>query len=725
MLRLTSIAAPSRLRVARSTPAAVRAYATQIPVPPNPAGEQKVPDVPKIELETTAAGDVTISQPTIATSSAVIPDVSYPEQDSFVSMDRIPSIPVVSPDVWAAATQAAAARTVKPTPSTTITPVTPTGSNLRSGHALPAEPVIKTSPVSPVAEPTTAPVLPPVGPKKSRFSRALFWLLLLGSTGYAGGIYYSLQNDNFSDFFAEHVPLAEDIITYIEEQEFKRRFPNAGRRVLPAPAAQTSGNVPSTFVPAGVAHGSDLTNMEGPHQAATKKAGEQQIQEAKAPEPIKPTEPVVPVAPKVEEKQPEPPVQQRRLLDLEPAPAAAPAPVVKAPEPVAAPAPAPVAAPEPVVTKPKPTPVDAFETGSLADPVVGSLAEAVNGVISAANEGDAVDALRPNLEAAKAELAALNTKLAELHKEAEAELERRLTEQGRQFAALAQEQQQQVRAAFEAQEMQWREQFELERENLTKLYTERLNTELNTQAQLAEQKTRNELVEQNIEMQRRWIREIKARVEEERGGRLGRLEALQTKVKQLEALTADSADFIEAGVRAQKLHVAVQAVKAAVEAPRPRSIAKELAALKEVAGNDEVVKAAISTIDPATYERGHASIAQLADRFQLVANEVRKVSLLPENAGVAGHAASWLVSKFMLRKTGMPVGNDVESILARAETYLEEGSLDQAAREINQLRGWPKRLVSDWLEQARRHLEVKQAVEVIELQAVLESLNVA
>ncbi|BFZ63114.1 MICOS complex subunit mic60 [Saitoella coloradoensis] len=723
MLRLTSIAAPSRLQVARSTPVAVRAYATQIPVPPNPAGEQKVPDVPKIELETTAAGDVIISQPTTATSSAVIPDVSYPEQDSFVSMDRIPSIPVVSPEVWAAATQAAAARPFKPTPSATITPVTPTGSNLRSGHALPAEPVIKTSPISPVAEPTTAPVPPPVGPKKSRFGRALFWLLLLGSTGYAGGIYYSLQNDNFSDFFAEHVPLAEDIITYIEEQEFKRRFPNAGRRVLPAPAAQTSGNVPSTFVPAGVAHGSDLTNTKGPHQAATKKAGEQHIQEAKVPEPIKPAEPVVPVAPRIEEKQPEPVVQQRRLLDLEPAPAAAPAPVVKAPEPVAAPAP--VAAPEPVVAKSKPTPVDAFETGSLADPVVGSLAQAVNGVISAANEGDAVDALRPNLEAAKVELAALNSKLAELHKEAEAELERRLTEQGRQFAALAQEQQQQVRSAFEAQEMQWREQFEHERESLTKLYTERLNTELNTQAQLAEQKTRNELVEQSIEMQRRWIREIKARVEEERGGRLGRLEVLQTKVKQLEALSADSADFIEAGVRAQKLHVAVQAVKAAVETPRPRSFARELAALKEVAGNDEVVKAAISAIDPATYERGHASIAQLADRFQLVAGEVRKVSLLPENAGVAGHAASWLVSKFMLRKTGMPVGNDVESILARAETYLEEGSLEQAAREINQLKGWPKRLVSDWLEQARRHLEVKQAVEVIELQAVLESLNVA
>ena len=51
-------------------------------------------------------------------------------------------------------------------------------------------------------------------------------------------------------------------------------------------------------------------------------------------------------------------------------------------------------------------------------------------------------------------------------------------------------------------------------------------------------------------------------------------------------------------------------------------------------------------------------------------------------------------------------------MLSRAEYYLNEKDLDNAARELNQLTGTPRQLLCDCLGAARRILEVQQALEV-------------
>ena len=91
---------------------------------------------------------------------------------------------------------------------------------------------------------------------------------------------------------------------------------------------------------------------------------------------------------------------------------------------------------------------------------------------------------------------------------------------------------------------------------------------------------------------------------------------------------------------------------------------------------------------------------------------------------MASHAASWVLSKVLFRKRGMTVGDDVESVLTRTETLLEEGCLDEAAREMNGLEGWAKTLSWDWLGECRRVLEVRQAVDVMAAEARLEGLKV-
>lgn len=111
---------------------------------------------------------------------------------------------------------------------------------------------------------------------------------------------------------------------------------------------------------------------------------------------------------------------------------------------------------------------------------------------------------------------------------------------------------------------------------------------------------------------------------------------------------------------------------------------------------------------------GVEPFADLATWFSTsVVPAVSSVALVPDqNAGVLSHLASHLVSSFTFRRQGLVPGDDVLSVLARAEYYLNEKDLDSAARELNQLKGPAKTLLSDWLDAARRRLEVLQALEV-------------
>ena len=93
-------------------------------------------------------------------------------------------------------------------------------------------------------------------------------------------------------------------------------------------------------------------------------------------------------------------------------------------------------------------------------------------------------------------------------------------------------------------------------------------------------------------------------------------------------------------------------------------------------------------------------------------NSARRVQLLPDDAGPVSYMFAVGLSYFILPKEGLVPGQDVEAILARAEHWMREGDLDAAAREVNSLKGWPKRLAKDWLKEATQRLEVEQVVDV-------------
>ncbi|OLL23391.1 MICOS complex subunit mic60 [Neolecta irregularis DAH-3] len=273
--------------------------------------------------------------------------------------------------------------------------------------------------------------------------------------------------------------------------------------------------------------------------------------------------------------------------------------------------------------------------------------------------------------------------------------------------------------ATQFQQQRWARELEIERENLTRDYERRLGAEILNIQNVAHQKLQNELADLQIRAQRRWNRQLKARIEQERGNRLARLDALQKGLLQLSTLSASQNALFDSFIKSQKLSLALGALHTAID--QQSSFSNELHALTCVSGKNALVRTALSSVDP---NQAIEPLTALNHRFHKLAHAIKSTGLLPENSGVAGHASSTIFSKFLFRKRGLPQDNDIPSILARVEFHLENSNLDQAAREINQLSGWPRLLAQDWLTMARRHLEVKQALEIIAAEATLQALQI-
>lgn len=428
------------------------------------------------------------------------------------------------------------------------------------------------------------------------------------------------------------------------------------------------------------------------------------VKAVKAPEASKPAPP--PPAPKVEA-----PVTKPVLKKEVPAVAKnAEVPVSKKAEGVAFVEPE---VDQPSRFPPEVTRIDSISVKDDNEPLVQELVNLLNEIITVANQDSANSRFSGTFEKAKKELSRVGGQIQALKAAAQKEAADKINAEKSDFDRAAKELIRRLEAEMGQQQAQWQEEYQTERKRIQDNYEQKLKAEVEQAHKVNEQKLENSLLEQATELKKKFMADVKSRVEEEREGRLGKLVDLSSSVNELEKLTTDWSSIVDSNLKTQHLHVAVEAVRSNLEKTQvPRPFTKELAALKEIASDDPVVNAAIASINPSAYQRGVPSSAHLIDRFRRVAGEVRKASLLPEEAGVASHASSYVLSKLLFKKKGLAVGDDVESILTRTETFLEEGDLDGAAREMNGLQGWAKTLSRDWLGEVRKVLEVQQALEV-------------
>ncbi|KAM5355406.1 hypothetical protein ACJ41O_002052 [Fusarium nematophilum] len=551
--------------------------------------------------------------------------------------------------------------------------------------------------------PKTPPPPPtPSAPKKKGFFRRLrnfvFTLLVLGAVGFAGGVWYSRVSDNFHDFFTGYIPFGEQAVLYLEEMEYKKRFPSAGG----SKHRDADGAV---RIPAqsGASWRVADSGQAGRHSSASPVSTKTKQPQ----EPVK-TESPKPAAP-VEAK----PAPVKAAEKRAPAPAAQPEDGFKTPE-----------VNEPSKFPPL-KPIDLLSLADAREPVIQDLVHMVNDLILVINADGAHGRYGSSVNKAKNEITKVGGKL----KAMKADLEKKAANQVRdkidEFDKAATDLIDRVESAMISQETTWRQDFEDEMKKVRENYEDRVKVLLEREQKLNDEKIQNLLAEQALALKKEFVKDVESQVEQERESRLGKLSALSTAVSELEKLTTGWNEVLDTNLKTQQLHVAVEAVRASLEDDQhPRPFIRELVALREIAADDPVVNAAIASVNPTAYQRGISTSSQLIDRFRRVANEVRKASLLPDEAGVASHASSWVLSHVMFKKQGLADGNDVESILTRTQTYLEEGDLDSAAREMNGLDGWAKTLSKDWLGEVRKVLEVQQALDVIATEARLQSLRV-
>ncbi|SPO21238.1 related to FCJ1 - mitochondrial inner membrane protein involved in formation of crista junctions [Ustilago trichophora] len=337
------------------------------------------------------------------------------------------------------------------------------------------------------------------------------------------------------------------------------------------------------------------------------------------------------------------------------------------------------------------------------------------------------------LENAQIDLEQLSQRLETIKREEAKRVENSLAAQAKRYEAQISKQSEEAANKLSSRESDWQKSFEEERSKQMQQFKEKLEKELATQSQIINERLKEEVIAQGIELQRRWMKDIKAKVEEERGGRLAKLDELATELKSLEKVSLDNSSVLDENVSVHTLWTAVRAVQYALDdsSATKRPFAEQLRVLKGTskARDDPVLSAAIEALDASgAADTGVESFTTLKQWFDnKVGPRVRQVSLVPspETSGVLSHLASAALSPILFHKKGLVQGEDVPSVLARAEYYLDRKDLDSATRELNQLKGWPKLLASDWLAASRKRLEVQQALEVVQTEASLASLMVS
>lgn len=326
--------------------------------------------------------------------------------------------------------------------------------------------------------------------------------------------------------------------------------------------------------------------------------------------------------------------------------------------------------------------------------------------------------LGPKLDVARKQLIQLSELLCDLDQEQSNLVRAALEEQGAEFSQVLKDHVEVSYLSMASQAQELKEMYEKKvaeslEEERTKHATE-LHDQLDAQAKQSEQATIALMNDVVAEMNTQWNKIVREKVDEERGGRLAKLDSLTWKLKELENLTTEAQEKLGMRVKLDRFFLALDAFKSKLEkAPHHPSFATEYKALVKLAKEFPELGPILAVIPKDVSTDGIDTLKDLESQLYHHSQKIRRFQLMPSDGGPLSFALSYLLSFLMFRKRGLVPGNDVESILSRADYYLTlKKDLDSATRELNQLQGWQRLFVDEWIRSARRHLEVAQALDV-------------
>ncbi|KAI9476352.1 MAG: mitochondrial inner membrane protein-domain-containing protein [Benjaminiella poitrasii] len=549
----------------------------------------------------------------------------------------------------------------------------------------------------------------------SSIGKKLFWLTLITSTAYSGATYFALKNEAFYDTFTTYVPGGERLLDALDDfaadERFQRYYSNALKL-----KAETSQKTESLKKMANNAQGTvqDWYEYVSDTIAQLTEKDGTSTSTGSAPTPINSN-------------------SRRSLFNKKKHVEALFTNIIQTSE---------------------PQPVPQFANTS-EDKAIQEFEKTVQGLVVVLNEANMSGHAKRLVDFARRDIENLDKAFALIHQEedklkqevvqltkAMGDLDSQIDDHRHEVGQKLSKSKALARTRFNNYINQAESEFNSEKTRLENEFAEHNNLEKTSQRQKYLNDLYKEMNDKTLEIQAEYAAQVKRQVENERGGRLSQIEKVAERQSELEKLIHEDVELLDDSRKAHRLIAAIDALKHASLNSNSENLSSsffaELKTLKQLSGqktpfakigerqSDELIQLVVQSIEDHVAQHGITSFAALSERFETVAREVRRASLIPEdeaNVSMMSHLVSIILSSFMFKKKGLVSGEDVESRLARAEYYLNtEKDLESAAREMNQLKGWPKRLSMDWLDAARRHLEIKQALDILKSQASLISI---
>jgi len=271
-----------------------------------------------------------------------------------------------------------------------------------------------------------------------------------------------------------------------------------------------------------------------------------------------------------------------------------------------------------------------------------------------------------------------------------------------------------------------------------------LRTQLRRQAAAHSDHLSDVLTVQETELRRKHEHDLNEKLSSAESEFLSRLSGLSGSLQGLEKSLEDRAAGDAASVHAQKLWLACVALNDSVQQGNTEAanldesmkpLKSEISTIKSMAGENEFVGAIVSGIPATAVERGVYTEQGLRDRFNRVETVARRVgSIGSEGGSLIRYGLSYLQSLLLvdtMQRTPTPTEEPIDvselstsDILNLARFSLERGDTIRAVQYMNLLDGEPKRVASDWISEARLHLEARQASQALLAHAAAVGLEV-
>lgn len=372
---------------------------------------------------------------------------------------------------------------------------------------------------------------------------------------------------------------------------------------------------------------------------------------------------------------------------------------------------------ETVISVTEQLPKITLKGGSFADDSVKATVKSFNeliSVIDGSSIGPQKDAL---IKAINVNINNLSIKLNSLNSSFEKELQAKLKSS-----------QTELLASYTQKELELTQnlldQYSDEKAALDKKYLAKLTKEVNAAKEAISQAAVNATSMVRIEQTKRFEKMVKDKIDAERNGRLQNLEAVNSRLEDLEKLALSLEKQITASSSKTLIQRSLSNLKSLLISTKEDVPAKPLTPYVEdletasANADDEVIKLALSELKPLLANESSQSILtipQLLTAWEQLTPELRAASLLPPNAGLMGHLASTIFSKLLLPVKGAkPDGKDIESVIGRVGLSLTCGGLDVAVEEVANLKGWTRKLADDWVREGRKRLEAEFLVSLVD-----------